>query len=250
MESISLTRSPDPPPGEADIVVVGAGYTGLATAFEAARRGRAVVVFDRDDAVRGASSRSGGMVLPGLKHDLTAILAMENGRALWDETVTALEGLARLIDEHQVECDWMRTGHVELAHHPWAARRFEEVARSFRSIGEDARFLKEDELGVEIGSDRFCGAARRRAQRVDPPGEMGGRARIDGDGRGRVRHRPLPGAPGRGGRGWIQPRHCKGTDTVPRGRPRDERHDGSVPVPMARTSDPPGRELHHRDRTA
>jgi glycine/D-amino acid oxidase-like deaminating enzyme len=150
--------SPDPPPVEADIVVVGAGYTGLATAFEAARRGRAVVVFDRDDAVRGASSRSGGMVLPGLKHDLTATLAMENGRALWDETVTALEGLARLIDEHQVECDWMRTGHVEFAHHPRAARRFEEVARSFRSIGEDARFLKEDELGAEIGSDRFCGA--------------------------------------------------------------------------------------------
>lgn len=63
----------DRPPSDADIVVVGAGYTGLAVAYEAARRGRAVVVFDRDDPARGASSRNGGMVLPGLKLSLIHI---------------------------------------------------------------------------------------------------------------------------------------------------------------------------------
>ncbi|MGP8065464.1 MAG: NAD(P)/FAD-dependent oxidoreductase, partial [Acidimicrobiales bacterium] len=152
------TTTTDRPPGDADIVVVGAGYTGLAVAYEAARRGRAVVVLDRDDPARGASSRNGGMVLPGLKSDLATTLAAENGRALWEETVAALEGLGELIDEHRVDCDWTRSGHVELAHHPRAARRFAEVARSFDSVGEGVRFLEKDELTAEIGSDRFCGA--------------------------------------------------------------------------------------------
>jgi gamma-glutamylputrescine oxidase len=150
--------SPDRPPQSADIVVVGAGYTGLATAFEAAGEGLSVVVLDRDDPARGASSLSGGMVLPGLKHDLTTILAMGNGQALWDETVTALEGLATLVDEHHVNCDWRRSGHIELAHHPHAARRFEVVARSFEAIGEVSRFLPQDEPGAKIRSDRFCRA--------------------------------------------------------------------------------------------
>ena len=149
--------SAERPPAEADIVVVGAGYTGLAVAFEAARAGRAVVVVDRDDPVRGASSRSGGMVLPGLKFDLTTTLAMANGRALWDETVRAVEDLAALVAEQHVECDWRRSGHAELAHHPRAARHFESVARSFRSIGEDARYLGREELATEVGSARFHG---------------------------------------------------------------------------------------------
>jgi len=142
--------APDRPPTEADIVVVGAGYTGLAVAAEAAGLGRSVVVIDRDDPVRGASSRSGGMVLPGLKHDLATTLAMENGRALWDGTVAAVEDLAALIKQHHVECDWRRSGHVELVHHPRMARRYQEVARSFESIGEGARFLGRDELGAEV----------------------------------------------------------------------------------------------------
>jgi glycine/D-amino acid oxidase-like deaminating enzyme len=150
--------APDRPPTEADIVVVGAGYTGLAVAAEAAGLGRSVVVIDRDDPVRGASSRSGGMVLPGLKHDLATTLAMENGRALWDGTVAAVEDLAALIKQHHVECDWRRSGHVELVHHPRMARRYQEVARSFESIGEGARFLGRDELGAEVGSERFHGA--------------------------------------------------------------------------------------------
>jgi glycine/D-amino acid oxidase-like deaminating enzyme len=152
------TTTTDRPPGDAEIVVVGAGYTGLAVAYEAARRGRDVVVLDRDDPARGASSRNGGMVLPGLKSDLATTLAAENGRALWEETVAALEGLGELIDEHGIDCNWTRSGHVELAHHPRAARRFAVVARSFTSVGEDARFLEKDELPAEIGSDRFCGA--------------------------------------------------------------------------------------------
>jgi FAD dependent oxidoreductase TIGR03364 len=48
----------------ADVAVVGAGVVGLAFAWEAARRGRSVVLFDRAAPPRGASVRNFGMIWP------------------------------------------------------------------------------------------------------------------------------------------------------------------------------------------
>jgi len=149
--------APVPLPAEADVCVVGGGYTGLAAALELARAGRHAVVLERDDIAAGASSRNGGMAHPGGKLALPDILARPGGRALWDETVAAFEGVETLCAELGVDCDWRRSGHLELAHHPRSAARLRVVADAYDAIGEEARFIGPEELAAEIGSRRFDG---------------------------------------------------------------------------------------------
>ncbi len=139
------------------MVVIGGGYTGVSAAWELARRGRHVVVVDCDGIGRGASARNGGMAHPGGKHDLAAMLAMDGGRAMWEDTVAAFEGLEALIAELDIDCDWRRSGHLELAGHPRHVAHLRSVADAYASIGEEARFVAAEDLGSEIGSTRFAG---------------------------------------------------------------------------------------------
>jgi glycine/D-amino acid oxidase-like deaminating enzyme len=54
-------------PAQADVVVIGAGYTGLSAALQLARGGRKTVLLDASDAGWGCSTRNGGQVSTGLK---------------------------------------------------------------------------------------------------------------------------------------------------------------------------------------
>jgi glycine/D-amino acid oxidase-like deaminating enzyme len=162
---------------EADVAVVGAGYTGLAAAWELARSGRHVVVVDRHEIGRGASGRNGGMVHPGGKLSLPGLLALPDGRRMWDDTVAAFEGVEAVVGELGIDCDWRRSGHLELADHPRHVAHLLAEADTYQSIGEEARFIAADDLGGEVGSTRFAGGLLvSRSGSVQPAALVGGLA--------------------------------------------------------------------------
>jgi glycine/D-amino acid oxidase-like deaminating enzyme len=152
---------PDPmgerPSASVDVAVVGGGYTGLGAALELARRGRSVAVLDSGGIARGASSRNGGMVHPGVKHDLATLLTQARGRRRFDDTLAAYDGLVDLIAECGIDCDFAPTGHLELAHHARQVEGLRWAAAAYAQVGQAASFIGRDDLGDEIGSERFFG---------------------------------------------------------------------------------------------
>ncbi|MEJ2177645.1 MAG: FAD-binding oxidoreductase, partial [Gammaproteobacteria bacterium] len=62
-------------PESADVVVVGAGYTGLCAALQTARGGRSTVVLDAQDAGWGCSTRNGGQISTSLKPGVDELAA-------------------------------------------------------------------------------------------------------------------------------------------------------------------------------
>lgn len=115
------------------------------------------MVLDSGGIARGASSRNGGMVHPGVKHDLATVLAEPGGRQRFEDTVAAYDGLRGLVAEEGIDCDFMATGHLELAHHPHQAERLRRATAAYASIGQPATFLDRDQLSIEIGSESFFG---------------------------------------------------------------------------------------------
>ena len=100
---------------EADLVVVGAGCTGLSTALHAARAGLSVVVLEGGRVGWGASGRNGGQIIPGLRKgavELVRLYGVERARALLDLAFEARDLVVALIEAHPIACDLKTTGHL------------------------------------------------------------------------------------------------------------------------------------------
>ena len=62
--AVPLTSLPSSPlPSEVDVLVIGAGYSGLGAAITLAKAGRSVLVLDRQHPGEGASTRNGGITI-------------------------------------------------------------------------------------------------------------------------------------------------------------------------------------------
>lgn len=165
----------DPDPGprpalmgrlDADLAVVGAGFSGLWAALSAAEDdpGRRIVVVEADRIAASASGRNGGFVDASLTHGL------ENGLAHWPDEIDTLVRLGRenlagfttALDRHGIDAGFELTGEIDLAteahHRDWLA----EAAELYRRHGEDVVVLDGDAMRAEVDSPRFLGGLWRR----------------------------------------------------------------------------------------
>ena len=113
----------------ADIVVVGAGYTGLSAALHLAQRGASVLVLDAHEPGWGASGRNNGQVVAALKHEPHEIeehFGKERGGALIREIGGGPDLVFGLIERYGMECHARRSGILTAAH---SAASLSDLAR-------------------------------------------------------------------------------------------------------------------------
>ena len=155
--------SPEPrvPSPRVDVLVVGAGYTGLSAARRLAKSGASVLVVDREGVGFGASSRNGGQVLTGLRHEPAALLAAfgaSRARELFDASRDAMVHLEQLLREESIACDYARCGHIQAAWKPSHFDAFrDEQALLAKAFEHDVALVSTRDQRMEIGSDRYFG---------------------------------------------------------------------------------------------
>ena len=160
-------------PARADVVVIGAGYTGLSAARRLAMGGASVLVLERDHVGAGASSRSGGQVLTGLKADPATLVARygaAGARERFDVGRLAIESIETILADEEIACDYERVGHLQAAAKPSHFDQFrDEQALLERVFDHRVRLVARDDQRSELGSDAYHGLLIDEASRAINP---------------------------------------------------------------------------------
>jgi glycine/D-amino acid oxidase-like deaminating enzyme len=154
---------PGEPPKEADIVVIGSGYTGLHAALQTARAGRSTVVLDAEALGFGCSTRNGGQISTSVKPGL-AVLASRHGperaRAIIREGQNSLRFIGDFIREEGIACDFQVVGRLHAAHAPGQyADIVERVENQPDGLEVACHLVPRERQHEEIGSDLYHGGA-------------------------------------------------------------------------------------------
>ncbi|WP_194790921.1 NAD(P)/FAD-dependent oxidoreductase [Pseudomonas sp. UFMG81] len=155
-------------PHDTDILIIGAGFSGLHTALRLALAGKRVTLLEASRVAWAASGRNGGQALPGWSCDMPPLekaLGLERSQRLWDSMCWAAGEMRELPQRHGFEIDY-RLGSLWTAVLPRRVKLLEEAQRdAAEKFGYDClRLIKRDELPEWIDSPRY------QAALLDPNG--------------------------------------------------------------------------------
>ena len=156
---------PDYPPlqGEmqADVCVVGGGFSGLNTAIELAERGLSVVLLEARKIGWGASGRNGGQLIRGVGHGLdqfAGVVGIEGVRQLKLMGLEAVEIVRQRVERYGIDCD-LTWGYCDLANKPRDLQGLAEDADELHGLGyrHPLQLLQASDMHSVVGSDRYVG---------------------------------------------------------------------------------------------
>lgn len=151
--------SPALPP-QADIAIIGSGYTGLNAALVAQRGGRQVVVLEAGMPGFGCSTRNGGQISANVKPELSTLTkdyGSQAARAILDESQASLAWIKSSIAAENIDCDYRECGLFNGAH---TTGQFDAMCKDAESLpheGISAVVIPKAEQHTELGTDFYEG---------------------------------------------------------------------------------------------
>jgi len=154
-------QSPRDLPDDIDVVVVGGGFCGLSAARTLAKRGVKVAALEAETFGWGASSRNGGMVLTGMKLPAPTLIKRHGCaavRRMYAASLESIDCVERIVREENIDCNFSRCGHLEVACKQAHFDGYEESAALIkREFNHELHIIPKSGLRAEIGSDIYFG---------------------------------------------------------------------------------------------
>lgn len=192
---------------KADVLVIGAGFTGLSTALHLRRAGVDVAVVEAVEPGWGASGRNNGQVIPTLSRpDPDDVIRRH--RAAGERFVRLVRDCASIlfdtVREERIEAEAEQSGWIQPAHSPGRIKIAERRVKQWSKHGAPVELLSRDQVRTMIGSDAWYGGFwNRTGGHINPLALSRGLARsVLGRG-GRIYARSPVLRFRRDGTGWI-----------------------------------------------
>jgi glycine/D-amino acid oxidase-like deaminating enzyme len=152
---------------DADLCIIGGGYTGLwaALAAKADDPSRDVVVLEATRCGNGASGRNGGFLEASLTHGLA------NGLSRFPDEMDDLErlgaenfdGLCEDLRRHEIDCDYETTGVLSVALEPREIPDLRDEAELARRFGHEVEILDAEATRAQVNSPTYLGSVWHRS---------------------------------------------------------------------------------------
>lgn len=154
---------------EVDVAIIGAGFTGVATALSLAEAGYKVAIAEQHKVGWGASGRDGGHITGSLSG--AQFMAKEFYKTLGDETNDFIwklrwrghEIINRRVAEYGIECD-LKNGHMQTAMKPAHIDdlRIWEAEVNDRGMGDDLTWVGPTDMPKYLETELYCGGLLNR----------------------------------------------------------------------------------------
>jgi glycine/D-amino acid oxidase-like deaminating enzyme len=173
-------RPPLPGDRDVDVAIVGAGYTGLWTAYylAAADPSLRIAVLEAEIAGFGASGRNGGWcsaLFPASKAKVARAHSRAGAVALQRAMQATIDEVGRVADAERLDIGWVKGGTAVLATAPSHVARLRAEVEEEHAWGfgpDDARWLDAEEAADRVGAVGVLGAAYTQHCAALHPGRL------------------------------------------------------------------------------
>jgi len=148
-----------------ELLVIGAGYSGLWTALLAREENpnRDVIILEGGEVATGASGRNGGFMDASITHGFS------NGLSRWPKELPLLlqQGLINLkeiedtLQRYNIDCDYIRVGDVDMATEPHHIEEMKEELEESIPFRMNYTFLDREEVQGVVKSEIYLAGLKK-----------------------------------------------------------------------------------------
>jgi len=148
---------------QCDVVIIGAGYTGLSAAHHIARSGREPLIVEANTLAWGASGRNGGVVSPKFRVGFAALMARfdrDTALHLYRTGYAAVDSLVEMVETLGLTHAQLKLGgHIAAAHNVHALAGLESTANWIkRETGSASSvMISAEQVREATGANIFAG---------------------------------------------------------------------------------------------
>jgi glycine/D-amino acid oxidase-like deaminating enzyme len=145
----------------ADVVAIGAGYTGLSAALHLAEAGKSAVVLEANEIGFGGAGRNVGLVNAGLwmtPDDVNAALPGDYGRRILDLLGNGPKYVWEVIQKYGIACEATPAGTLHCAVGEAGLDELRDREKQWQALGAPVRLLDAAETAAKLGTTAYPGA--------------------------------------------------------------------------------------------
>ena len=162
---------------EADVAIIGGGFTGMASAYFIKERfpRKRVILLEGDFIGYGSSGRNSGIVTTLLGHNILPIKkaqGTETTALLHRLSLQSIALLEELIAEHQIDCDYERNGLLMLAETERQVKLLDKKVRAYEDIDGRVNWLDKNKVRSHFGAAKAMAGIYIDDDRALNPGKL------------------------------------------------------------------------------